>query len=308
MDKYALMLVCCLAATLPATVSAQTIDELAPEQRELLGRLFTEARTAYDANDYATSIARLEEAWAIFPEPNILYRIAEMHEQLGERDAAIGRYGEYLTNRPDAPNAVVVKTRIKRLRAERDAARPKTARLTIDSLPQGATVYINDVERQGVTPLEIEVKPGKYAISLVRSDYEPSVRTVEVDAGDLRTFDFRLTKTKADVIVVEEPSVAPWVLLGVGASTALASGVLFLVANDRQDTIDAYESTKRTSTRPSDYDQVLDQRETYQKLGIATAGLAAACVVVGGMWWLLDDDESTSVGLTPSGATFRARF
>ena len=76
----------------PLVASAQDASSLSETERESLGRLFTEAREAYDAKDYPTSIARLEAAYRIFPEPNILYRIAEMHGgELRAASPGVGR-------------------------------------------------------------------------------------------------------------------------------------------------------------------------------------------------------------------------
>jgi tetratricopeptide (TPR) repeat protein len=289
----------------PILAVAQTVESLSTEQRELLGRLFTDARTAYEAHDYPASIARLEEAYALFPEPNILYRIAEMNEELGEREQALKAYTKFLVEKPDASNAVVVQTRIERLRAEREAAQPKTARLTIDSIPQGAVVYLSGIERQGVTPLEIEVLPGSHDIRLELQGYEGSSRTIGVAAGDLRTFDFRLSST--EVVVVEEASVAPWVLGGLGVSSGIASAVFFLVASDRQDTLDAWDAARQGSARPAEYDQVLDQERTYRVMGWAAAGAAAACLVGAGVWWWVDD-SGTAVTIGPASVQVVASF
>ncbi len=283
---------------------AQSVENLSTEQRELLGRLFTDARTAYDAHDYATSILRLEEAYAVFPEPNILYRIAEMHEELGARESAVKAYTQYLKEKPDASNAAVVHTRLERLRAEREAERPKTARLTIDSEPKGAMVYLSDVERQGVTPLEIEVLPGVYEIRLELAGYQGSERRINVTAGDLRTFDFRLSAAE---VAVKEASIGPWVLGGLGVSSGIASVVFLLVATDRKDTLDAWDAARVGTARPADYDQVLDQERTYRVMGWAAAGAAAVCLVGAGVWWLLDD-SGTAVSIGPTNAQIRVSF
>lgn len=290
----------------PLTAFAQDPSTLSPEQREVLGRLFTEARNAFEADDYPTSIARLEEAYALLPEPNILYRIAEMHEELGQREQAMARYQAYLIARPDAPNAAVVRTRVERLSAEQDAATPKTGRLTIDSVPQGAWVYLNRDERKGKTPLELEVKPGKHSIRIELSGHESSERTIDVEAGELRTFDFRLSNLQAEV--VDEPSVAPWVLVSVGATSAIASGVLFVIATDRQDTLDAYDAARRTEGRPADYDSVLDQEKTYRAAGWTAAGLAVGAFATGGLWWWLDRSGETQVAVGATGVQVVTSF
>lgn len=305
MAKTIAILVSLAIALSAPNVVAQTVESLSTEQRELLGRLFTDARTAYDAQDYPTSIARLEEAYALLPEPNILYRIAEMHEELGNREQALKVYTQFLQDKPDAPNAAVVQTRVERLRAEREAARPKTARLTIDSVPQGAVVYLGGIERKGVTPVELEVPPGEHEIRLAFEGYQDSSRTIEVEAGDLRTFDFRLSST--EIIATQEASIAPWVLGGLGVGSGITAGILLLVASDRQDTLDAWDAARDGTPRPAEYDQVLDQEQTYRVVGWTAAGVAAACLVGAGVWWWLDD-SGAAVSVGPTSAQLRVSF
>lgn len=294
----------------PAPMFGQDPSSLSPEEREVLGRLFTEARSAYDVRDYGTSIARLEEAYALLPEPNILYRIAEMHEELGQRDQAIASYEAYLTARPGAPNTAVVRTRVERLRAEKEAAAPKTARLTIDSVPQGARVYVDANERKGVTPLELDVKPGAYTIRLELDGHEPAERPISVEAGELRSFDFNLSSTAPPVVPTapHEPSLAPWVIAGAGGSLAIASSVLLLIAVDRQDTIDAYDASRDRTQRPADYDSVLDQEMTYRVAGWTAAGLAVGCLATAGVLWWLDDADEVALGVTPAAVNLVVRF
>lgn len=311
MAKAIAILVSILCCVGPVGATAQDIDSLTPQQRELLGKLFTDARTAYDERDYRTSIARLEEAYALLPEPNILYRIAEMHEELGEREQALEFYTLYFVERPDAPNAAVVQTRIERLKAERDAALPKTARLTIDSVPQGARVYLNRDERKGVTPLELTVKPGSHTVRLRLEGYQESTRPIDVEAGELRTFEFQLS-----AIAVVEPIAPPpetsnlpkLLLAGTGLALAIP-GVTFLVlAADRQSQLDAWDNDKDRTERPPNYDSVLDEELTFRVVGWSLVGASAATMIGAGLWWWLDSDSETAVSVGPKGVSVRTAF
>lgn len=276
----------------PLSGLAQDPSALSDAQRELLGKLLTEARNAYDARDYPASIQRLEEAYAIFPEPNMLYRIAEMYEELQEVDKAIKLYEKYRTERPDAPNSAVVQTRIERLRAKQEAERPKTARLTVDSIPQGAQVFLE--KRRGTTPLEFEVPPGAYEIKLTKFGYEEATRSIEVKAGELRSFEFAMVKREVEVAPLPpppEPSIGPWILGGVGLASGVTSVLFWVLAFDRQSQIDAWDADRNASGRPSNYDQVLDQELTYRNVGWATAGIGAASLIGAGIWFWLDLDS-----------------
>jgi len=302
-----LLLACCLGGS----ASAQNIDSLTPQQRELLGRLFTDARTAYDAREYRTSIARLEEAYALLPEPNILYRIAEMYEELGDREQALGYYSRYFAERPDAPNAAVVQTRIERLKAEREAALPKTARLTIDSVPQGARVYLNQDERKGVTPMELIVKPGSHTVRLRLDGYLESQRSMDVEAGELRTFEFQLTaKTEVDPVtpIPEKSHVPKLILAGSGVLLAVPAITFLVLAADRQDQLDAWDNDKERTERPANYDSVLNDELTFRVVGWSLVGASAAMLIGAGIWWWIDSDSDTSVSVGPNSVNFRTSF
>lgn len=60
----------------------------------------------------------------------------------------------------------------------------RDTRLTIDSNPGGAYVYVNNQYR-GVTPVDIrDARPGNYDITINRDGYYPVRRRVRVDAGE----------------------------------------------------------------------------------------------------------------------------
>ena len=66
--------------------------------------------------------------------------------------------------------------------------------LFIESDPPGATVYLNQVEQAGVTPLTLnDLQPGAYQIEVTLAQHVPSTRQVEVRALDYTTERVELT-------------------------------------------------------------------------------------------------------------------
>lgn len=64
----------------------------APDQNAEVEKLFAEGASLYKAGKYRPAIDKFETAYALFPEPNLLYNIARAHEALGEIDQAILKY------------------------------------------------------------------------------------------------------------------------------------------------------------------------------------------------------------------------
>lgn len=75
-----------IVAAAPAEVRAQADDTAKVEQ------LFAEGASLYRAGKYRAAIERFDAAYAIYPEPNLLYNKARAHEALGEIDAALDTY------------------------------------------------------------------------------------------------------------------------------------------------------------------------------------------------------------------------
>ena len=63
---------------------------------------------------------------------------------------------------------------------------PSTGILKVSSDPSGAKVYIN-YEFKGYTPLELELPPGTYTVSVEKEGYDTYTTEVSLNAGDVKT-------------------------------------------------------------------------------------------------------------------------
>ena len=70
----------------------------APDQNAEVEKLFAEGASLYKAGKYRPAIDKFEAAYALFPEPNLLYNIARAHEALGDIDQAIVKFTLCTTN------------------------------------------------------------------------------------------------------------------------------------------------------------------------------------------------------------------
>ena len=79
--------------------------------------------------------------------------------------------------------------------------------LFIESDPAGATVFLNQVEQQGKTPLTLnDLRPGIYEIEIVRDLYLPETVTEEVRELDYNPVSVSLTPNFGRVYIDSEPS------------------------------------------------------------------------------------------------------
>lgn len=313
-------LVLALTLTLvPLRATAEPPDPatLSEEERTALGRLFTEARSEYEAEDYAAAVETLLDAYQLFPDPNILYRIGDAYENAGELEQAVRYYERYLAEAVDAPDRGLVGRRVVDLRrrlveAERpEEVAPAKSHLVLDSDPIGATIRI-DGEVSGSTPARVEVEAGTRAVSLTLDGYETIRRDVAVDAGETISLVYPL-----DPLAVEAPPSAPrWPLWvgGAGGVVLAAGGAAWLVSalaaaevrawDAERD--DAYQAGEPPPPRPDGYD--VTARRTVHARYVAIAATSVGAALVGtalvGLW--LTDDAQVAVG--PRGITISGAF
>jgi tetratricopeptide (TPR) repeat protein len=85
--------------------------------------LFDEGAKAYREGRFQDAVQHLERAYALNPDPLLLYNLARAYEGLGADASALDAYGRYLEQSPRAKDREVVQKRIETLRgrlAERE--------------------------------------------------------------------------------------------------------------------------------------------------------------------------------------------
>jgi tetratricopeptide (TPR) repeat protein len=87
-------------------------------------RLYRESQDEYRAGRFGHAADRLEEAYRIHPDPNLLYNLARAHEGEGNLEAAIAAYERFIAEADDVSDSAAIDRRIDTLRyqlAEREA-------------------------------------------------------------------------------------------------------------------------------------------------------------------------------------------
>lgn len=172
---------CLVVAAAPWTsVAAQ------PTAKERAAAAYREGSAAFKAGRFAKALESFEKAYKLDPSPILLYNLARAYEEMGNAEKAIENFELYLARVPDAPDRAEVETRIRVTRKMMERGAPSAAaarpRLTIDSHPPGAVIWIDDLHA-GRTPLEVEATVGRHTVRAALEGHAAATREVDVEAG-----------------------------------------------------------------------------------------------------------------------------
>jgi tetratricopeptide (TPR) repeat protein len=98
------------AASAPSSASAHT----------RAAELFKKSVETYRSGDFKQTIDLLNEAYALEPQPVLLYNLARAQEGIGNNDAAIETYEKFLAQEPNAKDRGAIEQRLATLRRQRD--------------------------------------------------------------------------------------------------------------------------------------------------------------------------------------------
>ena len=101
---------------------------VAQPAREKALDLFDESKVHYRAARYRRAAELLREAYALYPEPVLLYNLARSYEGLDEPRRALEHYRSYLDEEPGAANRAAVEQRIAGIERRLEKRAPARAR------------------------------------------------------------------------------------------------------------------------------------------------------------------------------------
>lgn len=154
----ALALICASAA--PA--SAQRVDTAQ------VRALVRAGNAAWDRQDFKGAVVSWADAYALTGEPELLYRIGQAHERLGNPQRAREYTEAYLRAAPASPYAEAIRARIAALAQQERTQQP---RLTISSKPAGAIIHIDGMEETARTPATVPASAGVVTVALTHPGY-----------------------------------------------------------------------------------------------------------------------------------------
>lgn len=169
MTKRALLLGACVF--LSANV-ALAQDDPRKAQAEAV---FAEGLKDHDAQHEDAALAKFQDAYRIYPSPNVLFNIGREQHLLGRSLEAIRNYRAALANQLLNPNNVALaKTYIRELQT-------KLGRVEVTA-PPDAQVLVDGTAQTGASPYDVE--PGDHTITVIAKSGKKADKSCHLNAGD----------------------------------------------------------------------------------------------------------------------------
>lgn len=227
-------LILVIAVLLPALALAEDAADRAATLAESANKL---AR----AGEYADALALFEKAYALSPEPVLLYNIGRVAEKLSDWKKAAGALRAFLEVEKDPTKRAKAQDVLDSVQSHLPAY------LTVSCSVAGAVVEV-DGKPAGRAPLQapIEVKPGKHVVKVLATAKKPFEQSVEVKGTESVQVSALLEDEPAVVALAVEPATARVVVDGkaVGQSARqaleLAPGAHTLRAE-----VDGYDASEQ---------------------------------------------------------------
>ena len=175
-------------------------EEGAPATR-VAAKHFQRAVGFYAESDYRAALIEFNRAYALVPNPDVLYNLGETQYELHDYAGALIAFERYLAETNDAnPHHKEVARQI-------DVLCKLVGHVTIATTPAGADVEIDD-RLVGKTPIDapILVSAGRRKVAASLAGRAPIVEYVDVPAGDVRALSWELP----DPSPSPSPPTAPW--------------------------------------------------------------------------------------------------
>jgi tetratricopeptide (TPR) repeat protein len=280
-----------LAASAPAAAEPAGAPPAASSaDRERQARKhYEDGAAAFDAGQYHEAVAQFQAADALAPRAPLSFNIARAYELASDPAGALKYYREYLRREPAASNVDVVRGRIGEL--ESVLAGRGVQQLTVFSRPPGAFLSV-DGQPSGVTPWTGELAPGKHRLVLTREGYSSVARDYELEPKHASELEVPLAiappSSPSAPLPRPAPTAAParhtgvfdfgpwpWVVLGAGGATLLASGGMELARHG------AEHDAKQAATQIA-YNDAYQREQGRQTAARVLVGVGGALVLAGG--------------------------
>jgi tetratricopeptide (TPR) repeat protein len=192
-------------------VMAQAAPTAADKQRAR--ELYTKGQKLFREGQYLEAQSSFEEAYTAVPNPVVLLSIAECQVRGEQFSLAVATYQRYLDERKDAPDRAQVEAQIAKLQQ-------KPGRLTVESTPSGALVFVDGQDTAKLTPAEIELSSGDHMVAVQIEGFQRAEQSVTIPIGGSERLTFALPEV-AKPAVAESDAAPPAEADGDRASTRL---------------------------------------------------------------------------------------
>ncbi|MFO0661774.1 MAG: PEGA domain-containing protein [Polyangiaceae bacterium] len=295
-----------LAAALLAVVGGVGHASAAPTSDELkeARKRFDAGITLFNEGDAQGALVEFRRAYSIDPRYQVLYNIARVLSALNEHAEALETYEKFLSDGGDK----IAPSRRTEVEKEIERLSTRVATLDIATQPPGASLAIDDVPFNGVTPAKVRVKLGRRRVSVSMPGFLPTTTTVDIAGAESKKLSLTLVElapkpVAAPVASAEEkpapppepvavivPSAAPttqprtvlstgatvgWIATGTMLTGAIITGAVALSAKHERDDLRDSLGSSASEIRSSN-----DRARTF---AIASDVLSATTVVFAGV-------------------------
>ena len=304
MKKRALWLGACLLLSANAAIAQ---DDPRKAQAEAV---FTEGLKEHDAQHEEAALAKFQEAYKIYPSPNVLFNIGREEHLLGRWLEAIRNYRAALANELLNPNNVALaKTYIRELQT-------KLGRVEVTA-PADAQVMVDGTAQTGASPYD--VAPGDHKITVVAKNGKKAEKSCRLEAGDALGMDVtgelggdlapqieNPPSGETERAVIFPPPTGAIIAGGLGV-VGLGLGVAFgLDATGKHSSAVSAEASHPCAQNPSsqacsDLQDTNKSIPTLSTISIVSYIAGGALLAGGVVWWIASPrTKHSSMGITPA--------
>lgn len=154
---------------------------LTEEEQRRAHAFISEANEHWAASRWDSALAAYSCAFDLSQSPDVLYRIAQAHEQLGNYREARRVYAEYLELVPGTKYRERIEGHIEALAELERESQPT---IFLATRPAGASIELDGRRLDERTPIELPVGVGVHKIRVTLSGHEAAFATIDISAGE----------------------------------------------------------------------------------------------------------------------------
>jgi hypothetical protein len=299
-----------------ARASSACESEAGASAREQAKAHYSAGISAYQEQHYREAIDELSCANQLLKDAAFSYNIAVSYEAMGDAPSALRWYRDHAREGGAEVDTPALRTKLAELEAKLQSR--GVQQVTVLSEPSGAILSIDD-QPSGLTPFDMELKPGRHRYRLTSTGHEAAEGWFELRAD--RALDVRVTlsatpeaqrsgeratapelppahlapsvpqPSRSELPPAADPpgtfaAIGTWTWVSIGSGVALLGGSLGFEWRRRQ-----LEDTLGSSSQV-EYQQHYDAMATQQTSSRILAGLGSAALITGGVLAVLDLSRS----------------
>jgi hypothetical protein len=172
--------------------------------------LFASGEKKFKASDFAGALADFEASETAKADPATERYIALSHDSLQHYPEAVAAFEKFI-----AANPAKSKDQVEEAKKRVEAIKALPGKVKIETTPAGASIVIDTAQTpyEKVTPVEIELPPGKHTLLIGAEGFENATKEVEVTFGSKQDLTADLLKKEAPPapppVVAEVPAPPP---------------------------------------------------------------------------------------------------